>query len=410
MGKPVTIKVIRNGKIVDTAMSSSWSISMDALAPEDSTFTVDVSQHDIKEEDLIIVEQMGDPYGFHYVEEQALTADGKHILHNVTIPLYCGIVTSWDLLTITARDLVTYIHNAKVLEASATADCPGSYLSQTVTYYIQHKAEMLSWLERWVKEAGSSSAKAFTRTLGQYASTNMNELMYTILKYYQCICTFAGYTVDSSNKVRPLMVYHQIENDIYSNDLLKSKMIDMNNAKKVATSTININIQPSVVSGTNVVNLVRNNKNTAPPALGATGTNGINLKKYYMQSDGKVVLEANVDLTKVVRPFVTDTVLYEPKENNGTYTDAELLAFASASMSKDTYAHNISFDYILKRDYPVPRYILNLGQPVTLRYEGKKYASYITGYTITSEQDVVSVTCGNIRTGLNLFMKHVGSR
>ena len=134
MGKPVTIKIVRDGLIVDTAMSTDWNISMDRLSPEDSTFTLDLDKHDILEGDQVIVEQMGDPYGFHYIKPQLITESGI-VFNNVVTPLYIGVVSSYDLVSIVTRDMVYYYHNQKVVERSWQGNHPSEYLLEVFNQF-----------------------------------------------------------------------------------------------------------------------------------------------------------------------------------------------------------------------------------------------------------------------------------
>lgn len=398
MGKPVTIKVVRDGLIVDTALSTEWNISMDRLSPEDSTFTLDLTKHDILEGDQLIVEQMGDPHGFHYIKPQLITEDNK-TFPNVVVPLYMGVVTSYDLVSVVTRDMVYYYHDQKAVERSWQGNHPSEYLLELFNQFIVSAGNQIVAPNFIVqtKEAIVSGNKDFKRLIQQVSSISMNDMLFTMLKYYQVICTAAGYQVNkTTRKISFHMIYHNILNDIWTNNEVKPKMIDLGNAKKVAEGSININVQQSYVSGTNCTNLVlqtdvNNIQRNAP-------------QKWYMQNDGVVTKTPNVSL--LTMPLIINTVVYEPpQQGEPAYTDDDYKAFASSAMSIDTYAHGILFDYLLDSDMEIPEWVLTLGQPVNIAYKGKRYNSFISGWSMNSSVDTVSLTCGNIRTNLALYMR-----
>lgn len=399
MGNPVTIKIVRDGLIVDTAMSTDWNISMDRLSPEDSTFTLDLEKHDILEGDQVIVEQMGDPYGFHYIKPQLITESGS-IFNNVVTPLYIGVVSSYDLVSIVTRDMVYYYHNQKVVERSWQGNHPSEYLLEVFNQFIVSSGNQITKPNFIIqsKEAIVSGNKDFKRLIQRASATDMNKLLFTMLKYYQVICTAAGYQVNkTTRKISFHLIYHNILNDLWTNDEVKSKNIDMNNAKKVVDSSVKINIQQSIVSGTNCTNLIlqtdTNNIQRNPP------------QKWYMQNDGLVT--KTPDISKLSKPLIIDTVVYDPpQQGDPAYTDDDYRSFAAANMSKDTYAHNITFDYILDHTAAIPEWILKLGQPVNIMYNGKHYSSFISGWEMDSTNNVIKIVCGNIRTNLALYMRN----
>lgn len=396
--RPVTIKIVRDGMIVDTALSTEWEIVMDSLSPDNSTFTLSVEQRKAQVGDTIIVEQMGDPFGLHYVRSNLVLRNATY--HDVTIPFYIGIVIAYDLLTFTAKDIVSAIHDQKVVERSWTCANPSQYLLDVFQRYVQGVGNELT-TPNYVfdlKEPTPTNDQSWKRIIQQATSRDMNDLMHDIQKYYQTIGTCAGYTYnETTRKITFYMVYHNILNDLYSTNMVNTLTLDLDNKRKYPEESIDIFIQPVAVTGTNMVNLIQNGK---PETIDKSTP-----VKVYMENSGTLTRTPNRANLRL--PLKIETVVFEPHEDpKHVWTDAEYKSMASPSMSKDSYAHTVSFDRVLEPFVKTPQEYTTIGTPVRIYHKQTKLDSYITGWKMNSKSEAISITCGNIRTNLPLYIKY----
>lgn len=405
MARPVTIKIVRNGVIVDTALSTDWDVNMDSLSPENSTFTLAIEARKTQVGDIIICEQMGDPYGMHYTEDHLVLLGNTKTYDNIVIPFYIGLIVGYDLLTITAKDLVTGLCDQKVVERSWNGNHPSEYLINVFRQYIISTGNDISPTGGFVtemKETWVSGNTSWKRTIQQVTAKDMNELRHDIQKYYQTIISCGGYTFDeTTRKITFYLIFHNILNDIYSTSTVDPRTIDLDNKAKYPEESIDIFVQPVAVTGTNCVNLIQNGK---PEAISKAAP-----VKVYMENSGTMTRTPNVNNLR--KPLKIDTVVYEPHEDpKHVWTDAEYISMASPSMSKDSYAHTVKFDRILEPYVKTPRDLTTIGRPVRIYHQRQKLDSYITGWKMNAKSDTISIMCGNIRTNLPLYIKYAANK
>lgn len=404
MNRPVTIKIVRDGMLVATSMSTKWAVSMDSLSPNTSTFELVVEQRKAQIGDTIIVEQMGDPYGFHYIQPKLVVNGGNLTYNNVVIPFYIGKITAYDLLTVTAKDLITALHDQKVVERTWEGSHPSEYLQWLMTNYISVLGNRITAPTYMVstKEPVTTNSKAWKRVIQQASSKNMTDIMSDIQKYYQTIATCAGYTVESSTrKISFHIVYHNILNDLYSTNTVNPIVLDLDNKKKYPEESIDIFVQPVAVTGTNCVNLIQNGK---PETIDKSSPIHV-----YMENSGALTLTPNVANLRM--PLKIETVVFEPHEDpKHVWTPEEYKNMASPSMSKDSYAHTVKFDCVLDNFTKIPQAYSTIGQPVRVFHKQMKLDSYITGWSMSSTSEVISITCGNIRTNLPLYIRYATNK
>lgn len=403
MGIPVTIKVHSEGKIKEILIATDYEITMDTMSTATSTFQVDTLKYEVKPMDFIIVEMMGDPYGWHRTEPNYIMADSSKSTTDITVPFYFGRVVSTDLTTITAMDAVGAICDQKVVERSYKGANPSQYLYDVYTQFVANLQNAAgSPSDPYWSFATKESGGSWTRTIQDAASVNYLDLMRNIQQYYQHTLTYGGFTttVDSTGNIRIKhhMAFHNILNDLYSNDKYFRLTLDLNNAAKYDTDNVQMYIRPNTNSGVNVVTLVQKNK---PTQYLNTGP-----KVVYFNDDGTFTVD-NPKPGQFNNYPIVDMVVFEPHEDpNHVWTNDEYIGMAKQVTSIDRYSHTVDFDIVLNNpENQLDKRYTTLGYPILIKYRGQELESYISAYSYDSTKNTLHITAGNIRSDLPQYAK-----
>lgn len=393
--KPVTLKIVdrTTAKIKETAFSMEWSVVNDTLSTDTSTFVLDTLNMKIEVGDFLIAEEMGNSSGYHRENVSLNIWDGQYIIDGLNSPLYIGIIQSYDLNQVNATDSRGICDN-KVVDRTFNGTHPSQYLFETFKNYIRIPGNKLDepLIVMNTKETIISGNTGWKRTIQNAKSDNMLDIMRNMQTYYQTILTCIGYKSNTKGEVSFYYIWHNILNDLESTNTLQSILIDLSNSSKYVKDTIDIYVKPSVVSGVNCTILVQSGS-------GASTAKHVR----YMQDDGTITSTLS---SKVRQPLTIETLVYDDNDvpwNN--LTDALVNTAVSPSMSKDTYAHEITFDYIIPTEGKIDRHLLREGQPVKVRYKSKEYNSYISSWKTDSKSGYIRIKCGNIRTNLPLYTR-----
>lgn len=393
--KPVTLKIVdrTTAKIKETAFSMKWSVVNDTLSTDTSTFVLDTLNMKIEVGDFLIAEEMGNSSGYHRENVSLNIWDGQYIIDGLISPLYIGIVQSYDLNQINATDSRGICDN-KVVDRTFNGTHPSQYLFETFKNYVRLPGNKLDepLIIMNTKETIISGNTGWKRPIQNATSDNMLDVMRNMQTYYQTILTCIGYKSNSNGEVSFYYIWHNILNDLESTNTLQSMFIDLSNSSRYVKDTIDIYVKPSVVSGVNCTILVQ-------PGSGASTAKYVR----YMQNDGTITSTLS---SKVRQPLTIETLVYDDNDvpwNN--LTDALVNTAVGPSMSKDTYAHEITFDYIIPNEGKIDRRLIREGQPVKVRYMSKEYDSYISSWTTDSKSGYIRIKCGNIRTNLPLYTR-----
>ncbi len=393
--KPVTLKIVdrTTAKIKETAFSMAWSVVNDTLSTDTSTFVLDTLNMKIEVGDFLVAEEMGNSSGYHRENVSLNIWDGQYIIDGLISPLYIGIVQSYDLNQINATDSRGICDN-KVVDRTFNGTHPSQYLFETFKNYVRLPGNKLDepLIIMNTKETIISGNTGWKRPIQNAKSDNMLDVMRNMQTYYQTILTCIGYKSNTKGEVSFYYIWHNILNDLESTNTLQSMFIDLSNSSRYVKDTIDIYVKPSVVSGVNCTILVQ-------PGSGASTAKYVR----YMQEDGTITSMLS---SKVRQPLTIETLVYDDNDVPwNKLTDALINTAVSPSMSKDTYAHEITFDYIIPTEGKIDRRLLREGQPIKVRYKSKEYNSYISSWKTDSKSGYIRIKCGNIRTNLPLYTR-----
>ncbi len=115
------------------------------------------------------------------------------------------------------------------------------------------------------------------------------------------------------------------------------------------------------------------------------------IAKYWLQSDGTVVSSLNDNVTQ---PTQVHVYLYDKTATDNPTNDS----IAATELSGNTYSHNIQFSMPIDNNF-FPLSKLHLGLQAKIYYNGTLYQSVLSGYTISSDSDLVTLTFGNLSFG-----------
>ncbi|MFT9266996.1 hypothetical protein [Oenococcus sp.] len=125
------------------------------------------------------------------------------------------------------------------------------------------------------------------------------------------------------------------------------------------------------------------------------------MARYYLQTDGTVV---NALSDKVVQPTQVHIYLYDKTATDNPNNDQ----IAQTELSGNTYSHDIKFSMPINNNF-FPLSKLKLGLLSTIYYWQKKkdsdsrelitYRSVLSGYSLSSDSEQLSLEFGNLRFG-----------
>lgn len=117
------------------------------------------------------------------------------------------------------------------------------------------------------------------------------------------------------------------------------------------------------------------------------------LARYWLQKDGSVVKNLN---SNVAQPTQVHVYLYDKTATDNPTNDS----IAQTELSGNGYNHHIQFSMPLNNNF-MPLDKVKLGLQSNIYYNQKLYKSVLSGYSLSSDSDNISLTFGNLRFGRN---------
>lgn len=149
-------------------------------------------------------------------------------------------------------------------------------------------------------------------------------------------------------------------------------------------------VTPANAEGSNHLLIVdKKTKNSEQPLV---------LAQYFLGDDGSISQDRNA--VKSHKLFKTKVYIYDTEqEDKPTYDDV-----ARSELATSSYSHEISFD--IPYDSDICRLSdLRIGTDSTIYYDKQQYPSILTGYSLSSKSDYISLKFGNVRSTLKSFVK-----
>ncbi|WP_257610844.1 hypothetical protein [Oenococcus oeni] len=117
------------------------------------------------------------------------------------------------------------------------------------------------------------------------------------------------------------------------------------------------------------------------------------LTKYWLQKDGTIVSSIN---SNVVQPTqITISLFDKTATDNSTYAQ-----IADQTLTGNEYSHQIIFSMPIENNFFSVEQ-LEIGLLATIVYNQTTYSSVLTAYEMSSSDDTISVTFGNLRNSLS---------
>lgn len=122
------------------------------------------------------------------------------------------------------------------------------------------------------------------------------------------------------------------------------------------------------------------------------------LAQYFLGDDGAISQDRNA--VRSSRLFQTKVHVYDSEqEDRPSYDEV-----ARSELSVSSYSHEITFDIPYHSDI-CQLSDLRLGVDSTIYYDKQVYPSILTGYSLSSKSDFISLKFGNVRSTLKSFVK-----
>ncbi|MGT2951583.1 hypothetical protein BU202_08260 [Streptococcus cuniculi] len=124
----------------------------------------------------------------------------------------------------------------------------------------------------------------------------------------------------------------------------------------------------------------------------------IMLAQYFLGDDGTISQDRSA--VRSHKLFQTKVHVYDTEqEDKPSYDDV-----ARSELSASSYSHEISFDIPYDSDI-CQLSDLRLGIDCTIYYDKQQYPSILTGYSLSSKSDYISLKFGNVRSTLKSIVK-----
>lgn len=144
------------------------------------------------------------------------------------------------------------------------------------------------------------------------------------------------------------------------------------------------------INTANIISITPKTETNENNKLIIMGSKGEYRKTYFATKNG--IVEDGNDASRL--PIINTTIVY---------SDDELADIKSQYLKNEMYNHEIVFNMILENKL-YDFYNWKLGQPLEVFYEGDRYLSVFTGYSISFDENeipsIVEITCGKVRSKL----------
>ncbi|OIK78657.1 hypothetical protein ATX69_09595 [Oenococcus oeni] len=117
------------------------------------------------------------------------------------------------------------------------------------------------------------------------------------------------------------------------------------------------------------------------------------IARYYLQKDGTVTKTIN---SNVIQPTQVHIYLYDKTATDNPTNDS----IAQTELSGNIYSHSIQFSMPIDNNF-MPISKVKLGLQSNIYYNQTLYKSVLSNYSLSSDNDMISLTFGNLRFGKN---------
>ena len=343
-----------NMNLTGTYPVSNYTLVMDAISNNTSTFILPKNKG-IEAGNFIAIKSVNDNLIIYYGQITAI--DVNDVERSITV----SSNYLWNVL------------NGEIVVKSISGNSYEQHLRNMITKYIDstNSSNILKY------SVMNSTNTAFTVTSSDGMSTsNFIDYMIRGFKLHNVIFDVIGITSvnkDGGSYYYPQINIHQttdtwsFKNDVY--DFTNWSVTDSRGLRSY-------NNELWIVD--------KASANMESPTI---------MAKYWLQNDGSVVKSIN---DNVFQPTQVHIYLYDKTATDNPTNDS----IAQTELQGNTYSHNIQFSMPLKNNFlPVSK--LKLGLQSMIYYNDKVYKSILTGFTINSDSESVSLIFGNLRFGRN---------
>ncbi len=345
-----------------------WEIQRDYIENASSHFTLN-GDFEVKKGDFLLAK-------FESGEFANWNTGGR------LVPLYFGVVSSSEnkqkrvgITQINASDILQLLDIEFPATHKSGNNVQNHLRSLIQLYLLQYLGSQLPPISVDVAGAGISH---LYQPSDPPTATNLTEYAINIFKKYGVSWTVKELRRRADER---LVLDTRIEKP-------KGRLRFKNNVSHFMNWSVYVT--PANAEGSNHLLIVdKKTKNSEQPLI---------LAQYFLGDDGSISQDRNA--VKSHKLFKTKVYIYDTEqEDKPTYDDV-----ARSELSASSYSHEISFD--IPYDSDICRLSdLRIGTDSTIYYDKQQYPSILTGYSLSSKSDYISLKFGNVRSTLKSFVK-----
>lgn len=344
----------------ETTFCSDFSLSMDYLSNETSTFSLTGVKIDLQSYVAIKVKGSGNSLYFGYVDSIDTTTDS-------------------NVITVTTKYIYGLL-DGDIIVTNKSGNSYESHLVNLLKMFIkQNNATIFD-----AGSIASTSSTPYSVSISENITTT-SFLTYLIrgLKLHAVTFKVDGLAV---NKSTDIPVYHP--NIVVG----KSTQTTLNLTDK-DSHLVNWSVQDSRLNRgyTNCLKIIdQASKDMEVPNVLAT---------YYLTTDGQVTATLN---DNVIQPCKVSVYLYDSTQSD----KPSYLSVAQGSLTGNNYSHLIQVD-MTEGQESIDFEHLTIGTLANIRYKETSYQSILTGFTCSGTSQTVTLLFGNIRNNLKDLLEDI---
>ena len=368
--------------IKSTSRCLTWEIDRDYLTNAQSKFT-NIDQCEFSQGDFILVRDSKDMVYTSFNKSQ------DDIQDNYVKPFYFGVIDSYEDGSFVCCDIYNLV-NFEFVKTNMTGVNLGDHLMGLTYIYLLYDVSKnmpqdgFDWSGQFVIDVDPSAVVSYAFTYEENPSvSNLLDFFIEAFDKYGVVWEIDHIEFyPESNYNKPAFL-------IYTIIKQKQNHLQIKDNSNYFTNW-DVYVSPQNYGFENKLLIVDADMSEAYRINGST------LATYYITMDGTIT---QVLSDAVYQPTKTKIYLYDIYDSSAPYYDE----VAQSELTRTDYSHEITVD--MKKDNPlINMNDLDIGTQASIMYQGNVYNSMLTGYSMKSGSDIVSLKFGMIRSTIKKYL------
>lgn len=384
-----------SNKLKEVYISHEWSINVDRIEGENSSFIVSGDMSMLNVGDYIVANAIDDDF----IKSKEIYFSFYEM--NIIRPTFFGIITNFEDDSIECTDHYAFF-NSEVIDDHFYKKVNAIYMKNMAEMHMIKETQVADAYNLAVEMPHVLSTRKFElkddstdKERGNVQSVNLMDFFHYWFKYQRLNWRFCGYYLTENNEFRIVMAlqdadyeYDEPDPEIYDlglYDVLYNYAENILQFKDNSFSFVNWEYYNEGISYDTENELyikdVGGNK---------TGT-------YYLNNNNEVQQESMIN---VHLPTRRKTYIW----NSAEESDKTMNEIALDELGGNEFSHTIEFD-VLKKTSFINMDMLETGARATILYKGTVYKTVLTGWSHSSDSEYIHLVFGNIRSTFKRVIK-----